>query len=169
MGVKNPHLTSPNWGDRVADIVGSIPELPGALCTQYDPDLFFPERGERDKAEQAREVCARCPVAAACLTDALKAEGGNSHSYRHGIRGGKSPNQRYQLYLLSRESAPAEEIATPAAAEQESKREPVECGTRRGYQWHRRNGENACDACRFANAAADRRLRTHGTTKVVAA
>jgi hypothetical protein len=46
---------------------------------------------------------------------------------------------------------------------------PVVCGTRGGYQKHRRNGEKACDPCRYANAAADRQLRTTGSTVPAAA
>ncbi|MEV0695394.1 hypothetical protein [Streptomyces sp. NPDC050388] len=37
------------------------------------------------------------------------------------------------------------------------------CGTRKGYDAHRRRGEAACPACRAANSAADRYYRTHGT------
>lgn len=52
---------------------------------------------------------------------------------------------------------------------QPPKREPARCGTRPGYQQHRKNGEDACDACRQANTDADNRLRRTGTTKKVAA
>jgi len=38
------------------------------------------------------------------------------------------------------------------------------CGTRSGYQWHRRRGEDACQPCKDANTAADNRLRRTGTT-----
>lgn len=38
------------------------------------------------------------------------------------------------------------------------------CGTRTGYQWHRRRGEEACEPCKRANADADNRLRRTGTT-----
>jgi hypothetical protein len=42
------------------------------------------------------------------------------------------------------------------------------CGTRRGYQRHRRHGEVACGPCRQANTDADNRLRRTGTTKAAA-
>lgn len=42
------------------------------------------------------------------------------------------------------------------------------CGTRSGYQHHRRNGEEACGPCRRANTDADNRLRRTGTTKAKA-
>lgn len=39
------------------------------------------------------------------------------------------------------------------------------CGTRTGYQWHRKRGEDACGPCRQANTDADNRLRRTGTTR----
>lgn len=39
-----------------------------------------------------------------------------------------------------------------------------DCGTRRGYRQHQKAGEHTCQRCRGANAAADRRLRTTGTS-----
>ncbi|WP_338683857.1 WhiB family transcriptional regulator [Streptomyces acidiscabies] len=42
------------------------------------------------------------------------------------------------------------------------------CGTRPGYQQHRKVGEEACTPCRRANTDADNRLRRTGTTKVAA-
>lgn len=41
---------------------------------------------------------------------------------------------------------------------------PPVCGTPRGYRHHRKNGEDACKPCKAANAAADRRLATTGST-----
>lgn len=46
---------------------------------------------------------------------------------------------------------------------------PPVCGTRRGYRAHLRLGEPTCADCRAANAAADRRLNTTGTTVQLAA
>jgi hypothetical protein len=44
--------------------------------------------------------------------------------------------------------------------------ERARCGTRPGYQRHRRNGETPCTPCRQANTDADNRLRRTGTSKV---
>lgn len=41
-----------------------------AACRGLDPNLFHPRRGERG-ADQARAVCARCPVQPDCLNHAL--------------------------------------------------------------------------------------------------
>ncbi|WTW93667.1 hypothetical protein OG216_09880 [Streptomycetaceae bacterium NBC_01309] len=43
--------------------------------------------------------------------------------------------------------------------------EPAPCGTQAAYRQHLRRGETPDDACRGANAAADRRLRTTGTSR----
>ncbi|MDX3516217.1 WhiB family transcriptional regulator [Streptomyces caniscabiei] len=42
------------------------------------------------------------------------------------------------------------------------------CGTRPGYQRHRKHGEDACPPCRQANTDADNRLRRTGSTKAAA-
>ena len=60
-----------------------------ALCAQTDPELFFPDKG--GTCAPARRVCARCPVRAECLQDALDT------GERFGIRGGLSERQRRKL------------------------------------------------------------------------
>lgn len=65
-----------------------------ALCTQVDPDLFFPEtdRGaayEKQVAD-AKRVCAGCPVRQQCLDYALRSLG-------DGIAGGTTPDERAAL------------------------------------------------------------------------
>jgi hypothetical protein len=44
-------------------------ELPGALCPQTDPEVFFPEPGGSPAA--AKKVCAACEVRSDCLALAL--------------------------------------------------------------------------------------------------
>ncbi|MEV8476565.1 WhiB family transcriptional regulator [Streptomyces sp. NPDC051173] len=167
-GRRSPHLATRPAGV-LAFEPAPDPGLTGALCAQVEPELFFPESGDKQTAELAREICVRCPVAAACLADALRAEEGQSHRSRFGIRGGTSPEQRSWLYLLSRQPEEAAVAARPpVVVPARPKREPVKCGTRRGYQRHRRNGEDACARCRSVNSAADRRLRSTGTTKEAA-
>ncbi|CAM5265622.1 Transcriptional regulator WhiB OS=Streptomyces fumanus OX=67302 GN=whiB PE=3 SV=1 [Streptomyces fumanus] len=46
--------------------------------------------------------------------------------------------------------------------------ERTRCGTRPGYERHRREGTEPCPPCRRANADADNRLRWTGSTKAVA-
>jgi len=57
-----------------------------------DPDIFFPAKG--DHGDQAKEVCAACPVAAPCLDFALKINRG-AHDF--GIYGGTTPGERADL------------------------------------------------------------------------
>jgi len=60
-----------------------------AVCTQTDPELFFPETATQSRA--ARAVCARCPVCAECLTDAL------THDRVYGVWGGTTERERRKL------------------------------------------------------------------------
>ncbi|GGT85514.1 hypothetical protein [Streptomyces coeruleorubidus] len=55
----------------------------------------------------------------------------------------------------------------PKARKREPRPEP-KCGEPRMYRRHLRNGEAPCDACRAANAAADRRYRLTGSQKAAA-
>lgn len=73
-------------------------------CRTEDPDLFFPTPGDERGIEAAKQICAGCPVAArmACLTEALREEGGCQPSNRHGIRGGLTGSQRRSLYEKQR-------------------------------------------------------------------
>lgn len=68
------------------------PELgQDALCTQTDPELFFPERGQSNTV--AKSICASCPISLACLEDALTLE----PEYDYGIWGGTSSRERHIL------------------------------------------------------------------------
>ena len=160
-----------------------------ATCADMDPEIFFPRTGDLAGIEHARQICSFCPVIQECLEMALEAECGAGKSYRAGVFGGLSPSQRYDRYRKSVQHTggklpaecgtyaaylrhhrygekPCPECREAARLKSASKRAsgPVECGTRRGYSKHRRDGEPACDPCRRANAAADRQLRTTGST-----
>ncbi|MGH3099279.1 MAG: WhiB family transcriptional regulator [Streptosporangiales bacterium] len=65
------------------------PELPGALCAEVDPELFFPEKGQSPK--WAKWVCHRCPHKAACLEFAL------DNDERFGVWGGTTARERRRL------------------------------------------------------------------------
>lgn len=60
-----------------------------ALCTETDPEVFFPERG--GKTRPAKRVCRSCEVRAECLAYAL------GHGVEHGIWGGTSEQERRRL------------------------------------------------------------------------
>jgi WhiB family redox-sensing transcriptional regulator len=63
-----------------------------ALCTQTDPDLFYPEAMHSTTTiATAKSICAKCPVQVECLTFALKTK------ETEGIWGGLTPKERFQL------------------------------------------------------------------------
>lgn len=71
------------------------------LCTDYDPEMFFPEhevrRGRpskkfsRDSPETliAKEICSRCSSVAQCLDEALEEGPENQLGIRAGMRSGE--------------------------------------------------------------------------------
>ncbi|GGZ51481.1 WhiB family transcriptional regulator [Streptomyces rubiginosohelvolus] len=71
-----------------------------AACLGTDTEVWFAEGNSAlanaDRAE-AKAVCARCPIRTDCLVTAIAEERGLSESSRYGIRGGKSPKQRYEM------------------------------------------------------------------------
>lgn len=69
--------SAPDWRDRAA--------CKGAS----DPDAFFPVSPSAQR--YAQQICRICPVAAACLAEAL-ATGAD-----HGVWGGYTPEQRRAL------------------------------------------------------------------------
>ncbi len=82
------------WDDHrrvvVADLLGTAPEWQErALCSEADPDSFFPEKG--GSTREAKRVCGRCEVKSECLEYAL------SHDERFGIWGGMSERERRKL------------------------------------------------------------------------
>ncbi|GLZ55001.1 WhiB family transcriptional regulator [Actinomycetospora sp. NBRC 106378] len=86
---------------------GSVPDWHAdAACSGMDETLFFPptETGPLGAAqvEQAKQVCAGCPVRAACLAEAMTRE---SASARYGVFGGLSATERGRLYVQLREHA----------------------------------------------------------------
>nr|BFF10675.1 hypothetical protein GCM10025699_19780 [Microbacterium flavescens] len=60
-----------------------------ALCSQTDPEAFFPEKG--GSTRDAKRVCASCDVRGECLEYALQ------NDERFGIWGGLSERERRKL------------------------------------------------------------------------
>jgi WhiB family redox-sensing transcriptional regulator len=74
----------------VADLLGDVPEWQErALCSQTDPEAFFPEKG--GSTREAKRICQRCEVRVECLEYAL------GHDERFGIWGGLSERERRKL------------------------------------------------------------------------
>lgn len=63
----------------------------GALCSQVDPEIFFPEVGSSYTSQTAKKVCGQCDVKQQCLDFALE------RREQHGVWGGTAPADRYRL------------------------------------------------------------------------
>lgn len=68
-----------------------------ARCRDYRPDDFFPSDGVG--VDQARAVCAQCPVQVQCLEYALE------YRIDHGVWGGCSERERRRILRRRRVSA----------------------------------------------------------------
>ena len=68
-----------------------------ALCSQTDPEAFFPEKG--GSTRDAKRVCAQCEVREQCLKWAI------DHDERFGIWGGMSERERRRYKKERRERA----------------------------------------------------------------
>ncbi|WP_406425684.1 WhiB family transcriptional regulator [Streptomyces sp. NBC_00842] len=79
-----------------------------AACRWIDPDLFWP-LGEgaaaRQQAEQAKAVCAKCPVRAQCLEWAVETR------QDFGVWGGMSERERRDLHRRKARSYGASEVS----------------------------------------------------------
>jgi WhiB family transcriptional regulator, redox-sensing transcriptional regulator len=81
--------------DELADIFGLPDEASWqerALCSQTDPEAFFPEKG--GSTREAKRICTGCEVRGECLEYALE------HDERFGIWGGLSERERRRLKRL---------------------------------------------------------------------
>jgi len=75
---------------QAVDLLGDAPPWQErALCSQTDPEAFFPEKGGSTRS--AKRICGRCDVQADCLDYAL------DHDEKFGIWGGLSAPERRQL------------------------------------------------------------------------
>ena len=115
-----------------------------ALCTQVDPEIFFPEKG--GSTREAKRVCQACEVRAECLEYALGID------ERHGIWGGMSERERRRL----RRPSPGPRMCGNGLHLMDEKNTYV-----------RPDGVKGCRACRLA-AGRRRRLERHLARKVAA-
>ena len=107
-----------------------------AKCKGLDGSIFFPERGDMVSVRKAKALCALCPVAQECVDYAVRWD------IRWGIFGGLSDHER-----------------RPLRREYKAQHSAIRHGTATGYKAHRSRGEDACGACKEANAAHQRRMR----------
>jgi hypothetical protein len=81
-----------------------------AACADMDPETFLPTSG--GNAQKAKEVCAPCPVKAACLEHALE-----NHPM-NGVWGATSLKQRIAIRSARREEQLAKDAEARAKREQ---------------------------------------------------
>ncbi|MEW2474642.1 WhiB family transcriptional regulator [Micromonospora gifhornensis] len=73
-----------------ADLLGDKPRWQErALCSQTDPEAYFPEKG--GSAAPAKRICAGCEVRVECLEYAL------ARREPYGIWGGKTEGERRKI------------------------------------------------------------------------
>ncbi|OQO92388.1 WhiB family transcriptional regulator [Saccharomonospora piscinae] len=87
------------WGGHPEEELGVLTDLldvtdeqdwqERALCSQTDPEAFFPEKG--GSTREAKRICQVCEVKDDCLEYAL------AHDERFGIWGGLSERERRKL------------------------------------------------------------------------
>ena len=75
-----------NWVDRAA-------------CRGLDPAIFYPPTDE--EADDARAVCAQCPVAEDCLEHAIE------HREKSGVWGGATERERLRIVRRRRRNRTA--------------------------------------------------------------
>lgn len=76
--------------DQLEDLLGTAPSWQErALCSQTDPEAFFPEKG--GSTREAKRICSRCDARADCLQYAVDSD------QRFGIWGGLSERERRRL------------------------------------------------------------------------
>jgi WhiB family redox-sensing transcriptional regulator len=68
-----------------------------AACRGIDPEVFYPVSDE--DGEEAKAICAMCPVRQACLEHAL------AHREREGVWGGTTERERRRIHRQRRKSA----------------------------------------------------------------
>ena len=74
-------------------------------CKDVPPQTFFPSDGVG--VDEARKICAVCPVSAACLEYALR------NRIDHGVWGGASERERRRILRARRLTAAARRTRSP--------------------------------------------------------
>jgi WhiB family redox-sensing transcriptional regulator len=74
-----------------------------AACADSDPELFF----DPDRVDQAKAICAACPVLTRCRTDQLawESQSRSRRFYAAGVVGGLSGSERNQTHYPRKHSS----------------------------------------------------------------
>jgi hypothetical protein len=87
----------PSSAHRRAAIAPSTESYAGYGChRKYDRYVFDRAATSPTAVVEAKRICSGCPVRGRCLSDAMAEEGTVSVQYRSGIRGGLTPEERFE-------------------------------------------------------------------------
>jgi WhiB family redox-sensing transcriptional regulator len=70
-----------------------------ARCRGVDPEVFYPVSDDDEDAEEAKSICALCPVREACLEFALTTR------EKNGVWGGLTERERRRVLRRRRKTA----------------------------------------------------------------
>jgi WhiB family redox-sensing transcriptional regulator len=70
-----------------------------ARCRGIDPEVFYPVSDDDEAAEEAKSICAECPVREACLEYALTSR------EKEGVWGGLTERERRRVLRRRRKTA----------------------------------------------------------------
>lgn len=70
-----------------------------ARCRGIDPEVFYPVSDDDEAAEEAKSICAACPVREPCLEFAL------STREKNGVWGGLTERERRRVLRRRRKTA----------------------------------------------------------------
>lgn len=65
------------------------------VCTEYDPELWFPDATDTQGVALARAFCHGCPLIEPCKAEGMRMELGLARHMRHGIWGATTGLERY--------------------------------------------------------------------------
>ena len=114
-------LLSSLQGEDPAEVAADLPGLPrgvtldpevlrDAACGEQDLGLFYPDPGDLQTEQAAKQVCASCPVREPCLEMAL------ATGDQHAILGGTTPEERGRLRRHRQVTHAREQAAQRATA-----------------------------------------------------
>lgn len=148
-----------------------------AECIGHDPEWWVVNRAELTPANHsALVICDTCPLKDACLDDALPHKDSRSGVIRGGVafydNGKTIPPRKPQPKPRERRCQTCH-VKLPGGRAQNSRKfcsdkcalarptwKPADCGTDAGYYRHKRSlREDACDACKAAHSAAEKRRK----------
>jgi hypothetical protein len=145
----NPPTTDPYYWLVRKEVPSTSWMAEQAACTGADPDLFFSFK-DRD-IQQAKAICADCPIRERCLEHAVAYEdagtwGGYTAEEREFIRKGHQPAAATELVRMKRAETRRRRAEASRRIQLEKSGDHPH-GTYAGYKRHVRQRSEVCDDC----------------------